>query len=233
MPRLGVIFDMDGVLVDSYQAHFESWRRMAEEYGQQMTAEQFAAMFGRTTREIIAELWGDRIRPADIPRMDQRKEQIYRQILLEQFPQMDGAGELLESLHAAGFALAVGSSGPAENVQVLMRSLPQASLIGATVDASDVQRGKPDPQVFLLAAERLGVSSDRCAVVEDAPAGIEAARRAGMAAIALTGTASRQQLDQADLVVDRLGELTPQVIVELIERKRNGPGKAARTTLPA
>ena len=135
---------------------------------------------------------------------------------------MPGAVELIDVLHEAGFALGVGSSGPPENIALTLEMLGRAENFAAVVTGIDVTRGKPDPQVFLLAAERLGLAPQACAVVEDAPQGIEAANRAGMASIALTGTATREALSHADLVVDRLDELTPQRIGELIEGGARG-----------
>jgi len=215
----GVIFDMDGVLVDSYRAHFESWRRTAEERGLRLTEEEFARTFGKTSREIIRQLWGDRFSDEQVAQFDRDKERIYREILQAHFPTMDGAGELIASLHAAGFKIAIGSSGPAENVELAKQRLKNGELIDATVTGGDVKNGKPDPQVFLLAAEKLKLRPKQCAVVEDAPVGVEAALRAGMAAIALTGTAPRDVLGaRAHLVVDSLRELSPKIIEELIAR---------------
>jgi len=211
-----VIFDMDGVLVDSYQAHFESWKRLARENGLKITEQQFAETFGRTSREIIPYLWPGAARIEDIPKWDARKEALYRQILSERFPAMDGVNELLTSLHHDGYKLAVGSSGPAGNVRLVIEKLSAGEFFDARVDGSEVSRGKPDPGIFLLAARKLGVEPGHCAVVEDAPVGIEAALSAGMAAIALTGTTGRGQLARADLVVDSLRELDPGLINKLI-----------------
>lgn len=216
MNRQAVIFDVDGVLVDSYRAHFESWRRMFAEQGAGFTEDQFRATFGRTSRDIIAELYRGKLTDDEIRRWDDRKEALYREILRQDFPVVDGAVELVETLADAGFALAVGSSGPPANVALTLECLPCGERFTARVTGADVTRGKPDPQVFLLAAERLGVPPTRCAVVEDAPAGIEAANRAGMASIALVGTAARNELSHARLVVDSLRELSPKVIGELI-----------------
>ncbi len=220
MAERAVIFDMDGVLVDSYRPHLAAWQRMAAVHGLEMTERQFAASFGRTGREIIAGLWGGRVRNEDIQRLDDEKEVYYRQILTEQFPEMPGAGELMEALHEAGFAMAIGSSGPPANVAVVAECLSAGRLLGATVNGMEVPRGKPDPAIFLLAAEKLRVPAGQCAVVEDAPAGIEAAGRAGMAAIAVTGTAPRDQLAAADLIVDSLAELDPPAIAALIDQPR-------------
>jgi beta-phosphoglucomutase len=216
MKSLGVIFDMDGVLVDSYRAHYESWRRLAAEQGCRFTEQDFARSFGRTSREILAECWQARLAPEQIAAGDDRKEELYRQIILADFPEMPGIRDLVRALHEAGFALAVGSSGPKANVEVAMQGLGLGELFTAIVTGQDVTRGKPDPEVFLTAAGRLGLPPRRCAVVEDAVAGIQAAKAAGMAAIALTGTATREQLSAADLVVDRLTELSPRHVAELI-----------------
>jgi len=221
MKDLGVIFDMDGVLVDSYRAHFESWNRMLSRHGLAMSEEQFAATFGRTSREIIRQLYADAVEGDEqIAAWDADKEAAYRDVLRERFPEMDGAGELLRSLHEAGFRLAVGSSGPPENVELVRRRLSEGRCISATVDGTQVTHGKPHPEVFLKAAAKLGLAPRRCAVVEDAPAGVEAARRAGMAAIAITGTAPREKLaERAHLVVDSLRELSPGRIAGLVGEK--------------
>ena len=222
MAKRGVIFDMDGVLVDSYRAHFESWRRLAAKHGLQMSEQQFASTFGKTSREIIRQFWANVVDEADIPRWDEEKEALYREELLANFPEMDGASDLLRQLDTAGFALAVGSSGPPENVEVVLKCLTAGKLIHATVNGHEVTHGKPNPDVFLRAAEKLRIEPIRCAIVEDAPVGIEAAHRAGMAAVAITGTATRQQLAAAEIVVDSLREFTPETFADLIDRKSRG-----------
>lgn len=215
-----VIFDMDGVLVDSYQAHWQSWHFMADELGRGLTEEQFVTTFGRTSREIIAEHWGaGSLSDAEIAVFDQRKEALYREIVARDFPAMDGAVELLQNLHAAGFGLAVGSSGPPENVSLAIKRLGAEALFHQKVTGRDVRRGKPDPEVFLLAAQRLGVSPQHCAVVEDAPVGIAAANAAGMASIALLSTGhTRESVHAAKFIVTSLRELSPGRIRELIEQ---------------
>lgn len=215
MTERAVIFDVDGVLVDSYQAHFQSWRAMLGEQGVEFTEAEFRATFGRTSADIIAELYQNDLSADEIERLDDLKEALYRDIIRDNFSAVDGAAELIDSLEAAGFRLAVGSSGPPANVMLTLESLGRVNSFGAIVTGADVTRGKPDPQVFQLGAERLGVLASQCTVVEDAAAGVEAANRAGMTSIGLTGTATREQLAHARLVVDRLGELSPGRIAEL------------------
>ena len=217
--QLAVIFDMDGVLVDSYRAHLESWLALARECGFEFTERQFAATFGRTSRDIIAHFWGEGLSDERIAEMDGRKEALYRKSISADFPVMDGARELIRALHEGGFKLAVGSSGPPANVAVTIKGLALEDCFAATVSGMEVTAGKPDPQVFLKAAEKLGVAPERCAVIEDAPAGVEAARRAGMAAIAITGTAPREKLaERAHFVVESLRQLSVEIIARLIRR---------------
>ncbi|MBI5762388.1 MAG: HAD family phosphatase [Planctomycetes bacterium] len=217
MNNLGVIFDMDGVLVDSGPAHLQSWQLLAREMGRAITAEQFAHSFGQRSSEIITHIFGitDAV---EIARLDARKESLYRDLVRGHVPAMPGAKELVTSLHAAGVRLAVGSSGPPENVKLVCEEMGLTLLMSAIVTGMDVQRGKPDPQVFQVAAERLGLSPAACVVIEDAPVGIEAAHRAGMACIALTSSHPRERLSAAELVVASLGEIEPSTIRGLINR---------------
>ena len=215
-----VIFDVDGVLTDSYAPHFESWQRMFGEIGVEFTDEQFRATFGRTNRDIFAELYPGQMDEEQSRRLGERKEELYREIVRKSFVPLPGAVELIDALHAAGFKLAVGSSGPPPNVALTLEKLGRASRFSAAVTGADVQRGKPDPQVFQLAASRLSVPVERCAVIEDAPPGVEAANRAGMTSIAVLGTTTRENLAHAKLVVDSLKELTPDRIAALIDTAR-------------
>ena len=216
------IFDMDGVLVDTYHAHFKSWLQMAESEGLHFTEAEFAPTFGRTSREIIAHFWGGgRYDGREIAALDDRKEEAFRRIIAADFPAMAGVHELLGELRRSGFALAVGSSGPPENIELVMERLRTRATFGAVVTASDVTRGKPDPQVFLIAAERLDVPPGRCVVIEDAAPGVTAAQAAGMASAGLASTGrTRESLAAADLVVDSLAELSAEVLRELIDRRR-------------
>jgi beta-phosphoglucomutase len=213
-----VIFDMDGVLIDSYHAHFESWRQVAAEHGRVYTEAQFAAGFGRTSREVIAEQWsGESLSDDRILEIDRRKEALFREIIGRDFPAMAGAVGLIEALVGASFRVAVGSSGPVENVRLAIERLGIGRFLSAIVTGDDVKRGKPDPQVFLTAAQRMQVPPARCVVVEDAPVGVEAAHRGGMRAIGLASTGRTvEQLRAAELVVRSLSELSPERFLEVL-----------------
>jgi beta-phosphoglucomutase len=217
-PR-AVIFDMDGVLVNSYRAHLLSWQRTAHRFDVAMNEGDFARTFGRTSREVIRALWPDRFDDRQLAEFDAAKEQAFREILESDFPEMPGADKLIRALHDAGFKLAIASSAPPENVELAQRRLRSGELFSATVNGREVKHGKPDPEVFLIAARKLGVAPNRAVVIEDAPVGIEAAKRAGMRAIALIGTAPRERLleKNADLVVGSLDEISPDQLSRPIE----------------
>jgi beta-phosphoglucomutase len=218
MSDFAVLFDVDGVLVDSYQAHYESWRRLGQEAGFEMSEEFFARTFGRTSRDVLRELFKGRpLSDEQIRAWDERKEASFRQVIDENFPAMDGAVELIDALHAAGVPMAAGSSAPTANVVLSLKKLGRQESFGAMVTGDDVTRGKPDPQVFLLAAERLGVLPDRCVVIEDAAPGIAAAQAAGMKSVGLVSTGRTwEELSAANRVVGSLRELSVENLAELV-----------------
>lgn len=207
--EFAVLFDVDGVLVDSYYAHWNSWRKLGREEGFDMDETFFAATFGRTSRDVLPLLLPNRVwKENEIKEFDERKEAFYRECIREDFPAMTGAVELIDALANAGVGLAVGSSAPPENVHLTLEKLARRAVFGAVITGGDVVRGKPDPQVFLLGAERLKVPPHRCIVIEDAPAGIEAARRAGMKSVGLASTGRHPCiLRDASRVVWSLSEL--------------------------
>ncbi|MCE9545235.1 MAG: HAD family phosphatase [Planctomycetia bacterium] len=215
-PQKAVIFDVDGVLVDSYQAHLTSWQQLAAEAGYGLSVEEFARTFGRTSREIIREFWPpEGLTDERIRELDDRKEALYRQLIAKQFPEMPAARALIADLRRSGFAVGLGTSGPPENLALVLRELDGPAWCQAAISGADVKRGKPDPEVFLLCAERLGVPPARCAVVEDAAPGIAAANAAGMLSIGFVSHGhTHAELAAANRKVDGLGELSAERIAQ-------------------
>jgi len=213
-PAFGVIFDMDGVLVDSAAPHLRSWELLARENGGNVTREQFAGTFGCQNRDIIPLLFGP-VSETRMRTLGDRKEQIYRELIRDHPPIVDGAVSLIRGLHGAGAGLAVGSSGPRENIELIVDTMGIADCVSAVVSADDVTRGKPDPQVFTLAADRLGVPPRRCVVIEDAPVGVQAARAAGMHSVAVLIYHPPSALQGADRLVSCLADLTVEDVVTL------------------
>ena len=217
----GAIFDMDGVLVDSGPAHHESWQRLAAKHDIDVPAERFQQSFGRPSRDIIRILWGERARDADIQRLDEEKEALYRELISGHIPLMPGCRKTLARLQKADVRLAVATSGPPENIELVLSEGLIANYIDATVDGFEIAAGKPAPDCFLLAAERLELPPECCVVVEDAPVGIQAATAAGMQAIALVGTHPAETLQSAGAahVVRCLDEITPELVSRLVAQR--------------
>ncbi len=158
MPKLGVIFDMDGVLVDSYQAHFVSWSRLYDELGVPYSETDFAADFGRTSRDILRRRFGEDFPLEEIRKLDERKEALFREVLQDSFPTMDGAVELIDSLAADGFLMAVGSSGPPENIALCLEKLGRRDAFAARGDRRRCVARQAGPAGF-----RIGCQSTRLA----------------------------------------------------------------------
>lgn len=213
-PGFGVIFDMDGVLVDSADAHFHSWQLLVEKCGGSITRDQFASTFGRQNRDIVPILFGD-VDNARLQSLADRKEAIYRDLIREHPPIVKGASSLIHALHENGIRMAIGSSGPRENIQLIVSAMGAADSISVIVSGDDVTRGKPDPQVFALAADRLGLCPEQCVVIEDAPVGIQAARAAGAHTVAVLLYHSAEALADADCTVARLADLTVEKTMAL------------------
>lgn len=212
---IGVIFDMDGVLVDSAAPHLRSWQLLAEECGGTVTQEQFSRTFGQQNRDIVPILFG-LVSEKRMQQLANRKEELYRDIIRCDPPIIQGAVELVRDLHQAGVALAVGSSGPAENIDLVLSSMGVKECIAVVVSGDDVTRGKPDPQVFTTAADRLGIEPSRCVVIEDAPVGVEAAKVAGARTVAVLLYHQADAFDGADLVVQRLADLSVRKVFSLV-----------------
>lgn len=221
VPPGAVLFDIDGVLVDSYEAHFVSWQKLAQRYGRECTQEDFARGFGRTTREVLLDQWSDAdLDDARVTQLDDEKEDLYRQEIEENFPAMPGARELITHLAEHGWRLALGSSGPRENVDLAAEKLNVDGCLGATVSGNDVKQGKPDPEVFLTAAARVETAPKNCIVIEDAQPGIQAAKAAGMLAIGFVSRGrTAEELSAADLLIHSLDELNSDLLVELLQRR--------------
>lgn len=214
------IWDVDGTLVDTAELHFQAWQEVCRELGRDFTRDDFAATFGQRNPEILRILFGDRFNAEEIAALGDRKEVRYRNAASNGVDLLPGARRLIEELHRAGFAQAIGSSAPRANLDLILRLTGIAPFFAAEISGEDTQRGKPDPQVFLMAAERLGVAAGRCVVFEDAVAGVQAAHAAGMKCVAVrfAGHHSESSLREAgaDRVVDTLERIFISDIASLL-----------------
>jgi len=214
--RKGVIFDMDGVLVDTGWAHKQSWYDLAAKEGFSMSDEFFSSTFGMQNYQIIPMLLERESTRNEIDRLADWKEQRYRELVSEQLTLSEGARTLLEDLKDNGFLLAVGSSAPRANLNLVLERVQADGYFDACVSGEEVSAGKPAPDTFLKAAEKLSLGPDHCIVVEDAVQGVDAAKAAGMAVVAVTTTRDRAALRRADVIVDILAELSADNFTQLL-----------------
>ena len=200
---------MDGTLVDSRALHWRSWREALAAEGVAVTEAQFRATFGQRNDRILQAWLGEEATPERIRRVGDAKEESYRRLVAaEGTSPLPGAAEWVRRLGASGWRQAIASSAPRLNVEVVLEVIGLAREFAAIVSAEDVRHGKPDPEVFLTAAERLGVPAARCIVVEDAEHGIEAARRGGMRAVGVGGVRSDVSVASlAELALDAFDRL--------------------------
>lgn len=209
-----VLWDMDGTLVDSAEFHWWAWRDTMTNEGIPFTHEQFLASFGQRNDSILGQLLGGKATPELIERIGDTKEELYRKHVRQHgIKALPGASEWVHRLSHEGWKQAIASAAPRANVATILEVLRITDCFEAIVAAEDVHRGKPDPEVFLCAAAKLGVVSERCIVVEDADHGVEAARAAGMKCI---GVSAAGKPLRADLGVTSLDLLAPDAFESLL-----------------
>lgn len=224
--RRGVIWDLDGTLIDSSRLHFDAWRELLAPEGVELDWPGFITGFGRRNDEWLPELLGASTAPEDIRRIGDAKEARYREMLAEQgLAVLPGVLETLRALRADGWRHGVATSAPVENLGIILEATGLAGFMDGWAGSEDVARGKPAPDVFLLAAERIGVAPARAVVVEDAVAGVLGARRAGMATIGVGPHHAELGADRSaetlgGLPLETFGELVPAAPGEIRGRGR-------------
>ena len=214
----GVIWDMDGVLVDTGEFHFPAWSQALSEHGIPFTRELFRTTFGMNNAGILTVFLGQVPSPEFLAEISDRKEQLFRQAVRGHAQPLPGVLAWLERLRAAGLRQAIASSAPPANIDALVDELDLRSYFAAVVSGFDLP-SKPDPAVFLKTACLIGVVPECCIVVEDAVAGVEGARRAGMKCVAVTTTNPAQALKEADVIVERLDALPLDTFERLLEQQ--------------
>jgi HAD superfamily hydrolase (TIGR01509 family) len=210
-----VLWDMDGTLIDSEAFHWISWRDALAAEAITITHEQFLSSFGQRNDSIISQWLGTAATPERIEKIGNAKEELYRQLIRQHgIAPLPGVAHWVRQLHQDGWLQVMASAAPRANIDAVLKALSATYIFQGIVSAEDVHRGKPDPEVYLTAAARVGASPDRCIVVEDAVAGVEGARRAGMRSI---GVGRKGKLLPADIVVHSLDLMETDAFDKLLE----------------
>ena len=204
--QYAVLWDVDGVIIDSAEQHRAAWEELARLEGLPYSDEAFWPTFGMRNADVVPRLYQVAGPPERVAALGERKEAIYRELLAQEAKALPGAKELMAALHAAGYRQALGSSAPPANLEVIIQLLGIAPYLDAVVSGEQVARGKPAPDIFLSGAERLGITPAHCLVIEDAPAGVAAAHAGGMRCLAVrrAGQPDAPGLEAADALVDSL-----------------------------
>ena len=208
------IFDMDGTIVDNMAFHTQSWITFFERRGRAIDADEFfRTTAGRQGKEIIRSHMGEDLDDDEVATLNHEKEAVYRELYAPHLKSVAGFDDLIAQARAQGIVLAVGTAAPPANVEFTLDGLDLRRHFETIVGANDVARGKPHPDVFLEAAKRCGARPEDCIVFEDAPLGVEAARRAGMRVVVITTTLPREafaEFDNVIAIVDDFERLSPE-----------------------
>jgi beta-phosphoglucomutase len=215
----GILWDMDGVLVDTGEYHYRSWAKVLAEYDLDFSRSFFRDTFGMNNEGVLTALMGESLTPALLAEIGDQKEEAFRNAVSGNARPLPGVVDWLKRLLDAGFQQGIASSAPQENIDALVDQMGLRPYFKVIISGSKMP-AKPAPDLFLRVAAQLEVPAERCIVVEDAVAGVEAAVRAGMACVAVTTTNRAEALAGADIVVGQLHDLPTDTFERLLGEGR-------------
>ncbi|MBA7494070.1 Phosphoglycolate phosphatase [subsurface metagenome] len=220
-PR-AIIWDMDGIIADTAPYHLKAWQQVFQRRDVKFTEKDFRCKFGQRNDTIIRNTLGQGTPQSEVDAIIREKESNFRKRVRQRIRPLPGAINLINLLAERGFKMALASSAPIENIRLLINGLGITDYFQAIISGKDVAEGKPSPQGFLLAAQRLGVTPENCIVIEDAIAGVTAAKKAGMHCLAVTNTHPKASLKEADLIVATLEAVSINDLEGLLAPSREG-----------
>jgi beta-phosphoglucomutase family hydrolase len=212
-----VLWDMDGVIADTADFHYGAWQEVLEGRGVAFSKADFMRHFGQRHDTIVQFALGAKISPAEIEAISKIKQAIYRRNIAKYIKALPGVIKLIKSLNQNGIKTAIASSAVKENIDLILDGIGIQNDFQAIAYGTEVVEGKPSPEIFQLAAQKLGVQPGNCVVIEDAIAGVTAAKAAGIKCVAVTNSHSREDLSDADLIVDSLEKVNISVLSGLFK----------------
>jgi beta-phosphoglucomutase family hydrolase len=214
--NIAALFDMDGVLVDSNPYHKIAFQNFLKQHEITLTDDELAThVYGRTNKEIMPYIFGNAFKAEQSEKWAGEKESLFRELYKEDIRPVAGLVPFLEELKKAGIRMAVGTSAPIANLDFILDKINVRHYFDALLHSGDVTHGKPNPEIYLNAAARLGINPTSCVVFEDSLAGVRAGLNAGMKVIGITTTHSREELESAHLVINDFTELSVEQVLSL------------------
>lgn len=203
------IFDIDGTMIDNNEFHLKAWRQYLKEIGREMSDEEYKENInGKTNQDATEYIYGKKLSKEEAEKYYLKKEEIYRQMYAPHIKPVEGLLELLQLLQSKNIPIAIATSGIMVNIDFMFEHIPMRQYFKEIIYSEDIKKGKPDPEIFLKAAEALNVDPAKCVVFEDSLAGVEAGKAAGMKVVAVTTTHPKDELNDADEVVSDFTSVT-------------------------
>jgi HAD superfamily hydrolase (TIGR01509 family) len=211
-----VIFDMDGVIVDSNPTHTIALRKFCDMQGHHLTDDELKTrVYGRPNKDWIPDIFGNRLTPEQYRKLADEKEALFRELFAPIIKPLDGLIDFLQKLEDDNIPKAIASSAPPENVKFTLEKISIEKCFDIMFDESDIEKGKPDPEIYLKAAAALRLPPENCVVFEDSLAGVAAGKRAGCKVIGVTTTHKKEEFVGTDLVIDNFKQIGLQTLANL------------------
>jgi beta-phosphoglucomutase len=215
--KFAVIFDMDGVLVNNSEIHDKTWQMICRKYGKEKSTEEIKIIFGGTNKIFVSRLLGINDEK-EINAIAFEKEALYRKLYEKIIQLPEGLLNFLNELKIFKIPMAVATSGPTENLNFVLDKLEIRHFFDVLVDESQITKGKPNPEIYIATAEKLGLNPEQCAVIEDSVFGIKAALEARMKVIGITSSFSAEKINNANLIINSFKEINVEKIKSLMNK---------------
>ena len=211
-----VIFDLDGTLLDNNEVHLKAWKKYLQENGMEISEEDFKKnISGRTNKDAVAYIYKKEMSEKEASKYYLKKEEIYRKMYENDIMPIAGLQNFLKDLNDHNLLMAIATSGIQVNIDFMFDHVPVKKYFKKVISSADVTKGKPDPEIFVKTAQALHTPPENCIVFEDSIAGIRAGKAAGMKVVALSTTHTKEELNEADLVIKDYTEINFERVMSL------------------
>ncbi|MCA6483773.1 MAG: beta-phosphoglucomutase family hydrolase [Chitinophagaceae bacterium] len=217
MAKRAFIFDLNGTMIDDMNFHIRAWHDILNQLGAELTLEQVKLECYGKNEELLERIFPGRFSEDEMQLMIARKEAGYREVFRPYLQLIDGLDVFLRQAHSNNILMGIGSAALPENINYVLDGLSIRNYFKAIVSATDVRISKPDPETFLLCAEKLGVQPEDCIVFEDAPKGVEAASLAGMSCVVLTTMHPEDDFNGWEHILYRVPNYSDDRLISLVQ----------------